>query len=181
MASFTHAVRGGGCDRHIAPIQLVRLTPPKTPDSIGSGPAPERIRTAVHSYGLPGYPRFSDHLGGLPYQGVEPGDPVEGVLYLQHSVNGLTDDRLQKVGGVLVSASHGTDRFQHLVTHLPDSLTRVRVGSSPGRIHQSANWATTPPSVQLSVNWVTADNFFMSVAARRGPRTLVGLARSLAC
>jgi hypothetical protein len=163
--TFTRVVTDNGCNMHVAPIRLAPYHPP----AFVSGPTPERIRTAKDSRGLRGYPRFPSVLGGLPNQGVEPRETVEGIFYLPRSVDGLTYEQVLAKGGVVVSASRVGRRF---ASHLPRSLTRVLIGSSSGWLYRKEN---------TSVNWVTPDHFVMAVTAQRRPATLVELARSLAC
>jgi hypothetical protein len=163
--SFTHVVTDRGCNLQVAPIRLAPYHPP----AFESGPTRELIRTAKDAHGLPGYPRFPSRLDGLPNQGVEPRETVEGIFYLPRAVDGLTYEQVLARGGVVVSASRVDRRFD---SHLPRSLTRVRIGSSSGWLYRKQN---------TSVNWITADHMFMSVTAQRRPATLVRLARSLAC
>jgi hypothetical protein len=173
--SYTRVVADNGCHLHVAPIRL----PPYHRPPFESGPTPERIRTAKGSPGLRGYPRFPRALDGLPVQGVDPRETVEGVFYSTGRVDGLTFDELLSRGGVVVSASRVGRHLQEKLSHPSASLTHVRIGTSPRWLYQAQD--TGGGLVRRSLNWVTADRFFLSITAQRPPARLVSLARSLAC
>lgn len=173
--AYTRTVADNGCNLDVAPI---RLAPYHRP-SFESGPSPERIRTAKDSPGLPGYPRFPAVLDGLPRRGVVPRDTGEGVFFSRGRVDGLTYDQFLSRGGVVVTASRIGRHLQVKLSHPAASLTRVRIGTSPGWLYQGQD--TGGGLVRRSVNWVTADRVFVSISAQQQPARLVTLARSLAC
>jgi hypothetical protein len=181
--SFTHVVRDGGCNRHVAPIHLAPLIPPSQQPG-PSGPTALRIHTHHHAPPqIPGFPFFPRRLGALPYRGFmrTDGGP-EGVFYAKRPVDGRTFDAVLMHGGLVVSAAAGfSPNRPHFLARLPESLTRVRIGPSRGWINRTMDTVTGTHVLFRNVLWLSRGGVFMGLDGDRSPARLVSVARSLVC